>query len=137
MDNMEIGKRIKQRRKELGLTQVQIHTETGISSGNLSLIENGKTLPSSSALIQLSNLLQCSIDYILKGETLNLKNEELFNFKDSSGVSPKDKFLIENFHKLSEYDQDEILAMIDLKIKRKTQGRKLSISHQDDTTETA
>ena len=55
MNNMEIGTRIKQRRKELGLTQVQIHAKTGISSGNLSLIENGKTLPSSSALINLSN----------------------------------------------------------------------------------
>jgi len=30
MNNMEIGTRIKQRRKELGLTQVQIHAKTGI-----------------------------------------------------------------------------------------------------------
>lgn len=137
MNNMEIGNRIKQRRKELGLTQVQIHAQTGISSGNLSLIENGKTLPSSSALINLSDLLQCSIDYLLKGVSLNSNNDEIFNFKDSLDVSPEDKQLLENFHKLHIDDQDEILAMIELKLKRKTQGRKSFHSGQNDIIETA
>ncbi len=137
MNNMEIGNRIKQRRKELGLTQVQIQAKTGISSGNLSLIENGKTLPSSSALINLSDLLQCSIDYLLRGISSNSENSEIFNFKDSSNLSPDDRYLLENFHKLHIDDQDEILAMIELKIKRKNRGRKSSLSTQSEATETA
>lgn len=137
MNNMEIGIRIKQRRKELGLTQVQIYAKTGISSGNLSLIENGKTLPSSSALINLSDLLQCSIDYLLKGTSSNSENNEMFNFKDSLAVSAEDMTLINNFHQLSLDDQDEILALIEIKIKRKNRGRKSSLSNQNEGIETA
>jgi len=137
MNNMEIGTRIKQRRKELGLTQVQIHAKTGISSGNLSLIENGKTLPSYSALINLSELLQCSIDYLLKGNSSNSENDEIFNFKDSPVISPDDILLLNNFHRLHIDDQDEILAMIELKIKRKNRGRKSSLSEQNEAIETA
>ena len=36
-----IGKRIKEQRKKLGLTQTEIKSAVGISSGNLSDIENG------------------------------------------------------------------------------------------------
>lgn len=66
MDNA-IGKRIKQRRNELHITQTQIQSKTSISSGNLSCIENGKYLPSTTALLELSNILNCSIDWILTG----------------------------------------------------------------------
>lgn len=137
MNNMEIGTRIKQRRKELGLTQVQIHEKTGISSGNLSLIENGKTLPSSSALINLSDLLQCSIDYLLKGTSSNSENTGIFNFKDSLAISTEDMTLINNFHQLPLDDQDEILALIEIKIRRKNRGRKSSLSEQNEAIETA
>lgn len=64
-----IGARIKKRRKELNLTQTQIKQLTGISSGNLSDIENGNKLPSASAIIQLSDVLNCTTDWILKGDS--------------------------------------------------------------------
>ena len=71
MESQSIGTRIKQRRNELGLKQLQIKELTGISSGNLSDIENGKKLPSTPALLALSDKLDCSIDWILKGESRN------------------------------------------------------------------
>lgn len=128
MNNMEIGNRIKQRRKELGLTQVQIHEATGISSGNLSLIENGKSLPSSSALVNLSNLLQCSIDYLLKGNSLNLEISGLSNFKEIGDVSDIELSLIKLFRQLDQGDQEEIIDVMELKIKRKDGRRKSSNS---------
>lgn len=128
MNNMEIGNRIKQRRKELGLTQVQIHEATGISSGNLSLIENGKSLPSSSALVNLSNLLQCSIDYLLKGNSLNLEISGLSNFKEVGDVSDIELSLIKLFRQLDQNDQEEIIDVMELKIKRKDGRRKSSNS---------
>ena len=75
MESLTIGMRIKQRRKELGLTQTQIKELTGISSGNMSEIENGSKLPSTPTLISLSNILQCSIDWILTGKNIFLPNE--------------------------------------------------------------
>lgn len=120
MNSVEIGNRIKQRRKELGLTQVQIYQATGISSGNLSTIENGKSLPSSAALVGLSDLLQCSIDYLLKG----VPSLEISKNEDSVSRSTTDDNLLNAFHQLDSNDQEEILAMINLKIQRKEKHRK-------------
>lgn len=72
--NISIGERIKNRRKELNITQIQIQNATGISSGNMSGIESGKSLPSASALIELSKILNCSIDWILTGISPISKN---------------------------------------------------------------
>ena len=67
MDTVESGKRIKNRRLELNLTQSDIKQKTGISTGNLSDIERGRSAPSASALCELSDVLECSVDYILLG----------------------------------------------------------------------
>ena len=69
MNNL-IGKRIAERRKSLGITGQQIKDQIGISTGNLSGIEKGNSLPSAAALIGLSKILNCSVDWILKGESL-------------------------------------------------------------------
>ena len=62
-----IGSRIKERRKKLGLTLMQIKEITGISTGTMSDIENGNALPATPSLIKLSEALDCSIDWILTG----------------------------------------------------------------------
>ena len=41
MDNT-IGQRIKNRRKELKITQTQIQEQTSVTSGNFNFIENSK-----------------------------------------------------------------------------------------------
>lgn len=117
MEHLSIGKRIKQRRKELGLTQMQIKHATGISSGNMSEIENGNKLPSTPALISLSDILDCSIDWILKGESLN---REICDFSD-----PRLSTLLEGFKKISEDDQEELLEILQIKL-RKMKGKKVS-----------
>lgn len=113
MENTSIGARIKQRRKELGLTQVQIKEATGISSGNMSEIENGSKLPSTPALIALSSTLNCSIDWILKGET---PDKQTFDMKDS-----RESLLLENFRKISEEDQVEIIEILQIKLNKSKQ----------------
>ena len=106
MENLSIGTRIKQRRKELGLKQLQIKELTGISSGNLSEIENNKILPSSLALIALSDALNCSIDWILTGKSHS--NDLHLNERESR--------LLHDFRQLDRDEQDEILALLSLKI---------------------
>lgn len=104
--DISIGARIQQRRKLLNITQSTISEITGISTGNLSGIEKGRSLPSASALIALSHALNCSIDWILTG---------------TSSIS-ENSSLIESFNKLSSDDQEEILAIIDLKLKRQAKN---------------
>jgi len=62
-----VGARIRSRRKELGFTQNDICREAGISKGFLSDVENGKRNLSSSHLLDISIVLECSCDFLLKG----------------------------------------------------------------------
>lgn len=110
MENTSIGTRIKQRRKELGLTQIQIKQETGISSGNMSEIENGNKLPSAPALISLSAILHCSIDWMLKGETPKGENNILPSERESQ--------LLEGFRQLPDEDKEELFEILQMKLRK-------------------
>lgn len=105
-----IGLRIKNRRKELGLTQTQITKTVGISSGNMSDFETGKKLPSALSLIALSDILECSTDWILTGQAY--KSEQNFFTNES------EKQLINLYHQLPEDEQEEFLGMLQLRIQR-------------------
>lgn len=64
-----VGARLKLARLSKNLTIPQVSEKTGISKGNLSVIENDKTKPSADALTLLTDLYGVSADWILKGET--------------------------------------------------------------------
>ncbi len=72
-----IGTRLKLARNSRNLTIPQVSEKTGISKGNLSIIENDKTKPSADALTLLSDLYGVSVDWVLKGETKIPDNEDL------------------------------------------------------------
>lgn len=108
MDNTDIGKRIKELRKQLGITQLDISEKCGISSGNLSNIENGRVLPSANALVDLSNILNCTTDYILKGQSTTNESAIVFNNEET--------ILLQSYRKLSSKDRKEILGIINLKL---------------------
>lgn len=112
LDIQSIGKRIKKRRKELHLTQTEIKEKTGISSGNMSDIERGNRLPSATTLAQLSEILDCSIDWILTGKSP--VSENLI----SPDIGEKDQKLLSLFHEISEEDQEELLMIAQLKYNR-------------------
>ncbi len=109
-----IGERIKIQRKKLGLTQLQIKELTGISSGTLSDIENGNALPATKSLIKLSKVLNCSIDWMLTGNASGL------NFSSDK----REEVYINRFRSLSENDKNEILDIIELKLKRAKESEK-------------
>ena len=63
---IEIGNNIKARRKELGMSQMELAKKVGYTSkATLSLIENGKRDISTPQLKKLANALDTSIDNIL------------------------------------------------------------------------
>lgn len=67
IDYIEIGKRIKQRRKELKKSQESLGESVGISSNHVSSIENGKQSPSLETFILICDSLEVSPDYLLLG----------------------------------------------------------------------
>lgn len=125
MEQTSIGERIKSKRKALGLTQIQIKQATGISSGNLSDIENGNKLPSTPTLISLSNILNCSIDWILKGETPKCEND----FFQNESITELNNL----FMNLSNDDQEELLMIARIKSNKgkRNQNLKSSLSVND------
>lgn len=123
LDTQTIGKRIKERRKTLGLTQLDIKTKVGISSGNISDIERGNRLPAATTLVQLAQVLECSIDYILTGVS---PDSEIIAYSDIGESAQK---LLNFFYTLSEEDQEELIMIAEMKSRK----RKRTISSLSDT----
>ncbi|GAH79757.1 unnamed protein product [marine sediment metagenome] len=65
---MNLATRIRARREALELTQEQLATATGLSSQYVSLIEQGKRVPSVSSLSRLAEELGVSTDYLITGK---------------------------------------------------------------------
>jgi transcriptional regulator with XRE-family HTH domain/DNA-directed RNA polymerase subunit RPC12/RpoP len=81
MDQVKIGKFISERRKSVGLTQMQLAEKLGITDRAISKWERGKTLPDSSVMLELCGLLGITVNDLLSGEVIsmdnNQKNEQL------------------------------------------------------------
>lgn len=126
MDNM-IGSRLKERRKELGITISQIHDQTGISTGVLSAWERSEKLPSAPSLVKLSEVLQCSVDWILFGEQRfqSSLNSEI-NILHPPVSSSLESELVSLYRELNLEDQEEVLEIIKLKLRKvKRDGEKM------------
>lgn len=135
MDTVELGKRIKNRRLELNLTQSDIKQKTGISTGNLSDIERGRSAPSASALCELSDVLECSVDYILFGKSRNTDKSRLSDIREQ--LTPVQELVLSSLLELDPIDQEEILDIIEMKIRRKKHLARSSNSELAATSETA
>ena len=68
LDFQTIGSKIKKRRKSLGITQEAIANLLDINPSHISNIECGRANPSLTALVQIANILECSVDCFLEEE---------------------------------------------------------------------
>lgn len=60
-----MGNRIKELRKKSKLSQAQLAKKMNTTQANISSWEKNKWQPDNDALIKLSNIFECSIDYLL------------------------------------------------------------------------
>ena len=67
LDYSQIGKRIAQRRKELGLRQVEVCERAGINDKYLSCIERASSIPSLEVIMKLALALDTTPDEFLTG----------------------------------------------------------------------
>jgi transcriptional regulator with XRE-family HTH domain len=63
-----LGSRIKEIRKDYGLSQKKLSEDTGLSISLISRIENGLAMPSIATLQSIANSLKVDIGYFFKGE---------------------------------------------------------------------
>ena len=68
MDQVKIGKFLKELRKEKGLTQEQLAEKLNVSNRSISRYETGNNMPDISLLIEIADIFEVSIPEIINGE---------------------------------------------------------------------
>ena len=64
----EIGARIRERRKHVGVTQNYVAQRVDVENSHISNIECGRAKPSLDLIVDIANALDCTADYFLAGE---------------------------------------------------------------------
>ncbi|MBR5272615.1 MAG: helix-turn-helix domain-containing protein [Clostridia bacterium] len=74
MDQIKIGKFIAERRKSVNLTQMQLAEKLSITDRAVSKWETGKSLPDSSIMLELCEILSINVNDLLSGEVVTMEN---------------------------------------------------------------
>lgn len=122
-----IGSRVRAARQRLGLTMKQLHDLTGLSTGNISDIENDRNTPSVSSLIPLGRALECSLDWLLTGEETVARNNERAAACDGEPLSEDEADLIAMYRLLEGRDKEDIFELARLKYGRVSGEREASV----------
>ena len=75
MDLVKIGSFIKSRRKEKGLTQLQLSIELSVSEKTISKWECGNGFPDTTLMLPLCKVLDITANELLSGKLLNDEKE--------------------------------------------------------------
>ena len=121
LDMIGIGKRIQTRRKELGLSQINIYEQCDITSGALSKIENGKTTPSIVVFYKLSQVLECDMNWLATGTSSRMQNSNICILEEN---------LLNGFRELPADEQEELVGLLEMKLRKihKTRGTNIKSS---------
>ena len=101
LDFNRIGNRIRERRNTLGRTQDYLANYLDVDASHISNIEHGRSKVSLTALVGISNALNCSVDYFLVDEYLD------------SDI-PTDNVIIHKLHNCSSDTKEKLSSIIDV-----------------------
>lgn len=91
---LEIGKRITERRKKLGMTQEMLAEKGDLTPQFVSYAESGKRAMRPENVIKLAKALEVSADYLLTG---NIVDKDLLILSDKMRkLSPEMLHIVEN-----------------------------------------
>lgn len=121
-----IGSRIRTARKIKGLTMQQLHDLTGLSTGNISDLENDRYAPSVSALLPIRRALECSIDWLLSGEDFGAPKSEQALSCDGVELSQLEVNFVAMFRLLKSSDREIAFDFVTMLYEKAT-GKKGSV----------
>ena len=88
---MEVGKRIREERERLGISQENLAREVFVSRQTVSNWETSKTYPDVQSLLLLSNLFDVSVDSLVRGDVeameKQMENYELERYKIKASMT--------------------------------------------------
>jgi transcriptional regulator with XRE-family HTH domain/DNA-directed RNA polymerase subunit RPC12/RpoP len=73
MDQIKIGKFISECRKKVNLTQMQLAEKLNITDRAVSKWETGKSIPDSSIMLELCDILKITVNDLLSGEVVTME----------------------------------------------------------------
>jgi len=73
MDQIKIGKFIADCRKQKNMTQMQLAEKLNITDRAVSKWENGRSMPDSSIMLELCDVLGISVNDLLHGEVIQME----------------------------------------------------------------
>lgn len=110
MIDKRIGKRIKEQREALDLTQEQFAEKIGVTTNYISTVERGASFPRCEKLILLLNGLETSADAIFC-DVLDHSSEY------------RASYLSTQLDKLADDDKKRILEMVELMVKQANENK--------------
>ena len=96
IDQVKIGRFLKELRKEKELTQEQLAERFGVSSRSVSRWENGNTMPELGILVELAEYYEVDIKEIIDGErkSESMKQEEKETLRKVADYTEVEKKLV-------------------------------------------
>lgn len=93
---MEFSERLKNLRKKVGLTQVDVAGKLGISQQAYASWERGLKKPTQENLVKIAQVLNVSVDYLVGNSEEEITNKELEDIeilfrKNSEGLTDDEK----------------------------------------------
>lgn len=96
MDYKDLGRRVRECRKQQKMTQEQLAESTGISASFLGHIERGSRVASIETLVALCNTLNVKADYLLAGSL------STYEASMPDGLSQQDRTRLSEFLRLAQ-----------------------------------
>ena len=112
-----VGNKLKALRKQKRLTQKELAATLDIGISQLNKYESGRHMPPIKKLIQLSNIFDTTLDYLVKGRQAD--TTELHNSK-----------FIKRFREIEHFDveeQDTVLKVLDAMIMKNKMANVMSM----------
>ncbi len=112
---MTLGERIKQLRKENGMTQVDMAQKLGVTKGTVSTWETDSRVPGFETLNQMCDMFQRSLDYLM-GRSDDamppVRTDEEQNELAMSQVAEDLREYVLKYCRLDQYGKDAVEAVI-------------------------
>lgn len=99
---------LKSLRTRKNLSQAQLASKIGVSRSTVAMWETSKSEPDIDMLVALSEALNTSIDYLIKGENCPCSCK-----KKNILLTVREHILIDDFRELDKEGQDKCLSLID------------------------
>ena len=115
---MSFGSRLRDKRKELGITQPQLATMLGVSQSAIGSWETDVNSPRATLLYDLFDILHCDANYLFQDETKEL-------YKDNSSPEEFEK-IIKKYRDLDDHGRDIVDAILNKEHERVKKYGKLS-----------